>query len=141
MKRLAFVMVLALLVFRPAVALADSQLVGTWVLNGGEPRPSIYQPLTITRLLFRPNGKVVMGYLPPAPLLAHMLSQKEKAEAIAPRTDTVFYVDRGEFLEIASGSDLIKFKYEIRRSPSLELLLLTNPPEMGSVVKIYRRVK
>ena len=142
MRRLAFIVAVGSLAFAPVRVLADTPLLGTWVLNGGEPRPTSLQSFTITRLVFRRDHRVEMRYLPEPPAFSDMLSRKEHAESIAPRTDTVTYIDRGGGkLEFASGSSLIEFKYQMRSSPTLDLLLLHGPPELGSVAKIYRRVK
>jgi|GEM_PF-5657994 len=135
MKRFALLAFFVLVAFLPHPAVANS-LLGTWVLNGGEPKPTYLQSMTITRLAFHASGKVDIRYLPQPPYMMSMLSPKNQLEAIAPRSTSLVFNDKGTAVEFAFGSDLVEMKYEFRGP----LLLLYPTPSMGGPVKIYRRV-
>jgi hypothetical protein len=116
---------------------AASPLIGTWTLNGGEPKPSYRQTFTILRMAFHPDGKVDVRYLPePAPMLA-FAGRSAQRRALAPATQRLVYVDRHAFVELAMGSDLVRVGYELRDDG--RLLLLRMPHAV--VTKIYWRVQ
>lgn len=120
----------------PAVRRAAS-LVGTWALNGGEPKPSYRQTFTITLLVFHPGGKVDMRYLPEPPPMLAFLTRANQKRALAPATQRLVYVDHGAYVELATGSDLVRVGYELRDDGRTLLLRM---PHAGGVTKIYRRV-
>jgi hypothetical protein len=127
----------ALLLAAATPVSAGTALLGTWGLNGGEPRPNYLQTFTITKLTFRPDGTVLMRYLPQPPVMFHMMSRSGQVKALAPKQQSIVYVDRGNAVELAMGSDLVTYRYEIRGSNTL---LLTMPGFGGGVTKIYRRM-
>lgn len=121
----------------PAAVHKSASLIGTWTLNGGEPKPSYRQTFTILRMAFHPGGKVDVRYLPePAPMLA-FAGRSAQMRALAPATQRLVYVDHGKYVELAMGSDLVRVGYELRDDGRLLLLRM---PHAG-VTKIYRRVR
>ena len=129
---------LAVVAMMPTAVLADSPLMGKWVLNGGEPKPRFNQVMTFLSFDFS-RVMTKIRVLREAPMELAFASPKEQREWLSPKAVEVEYVDRGNRFELLSGSDMISYKYEIRSANGYSLLFVKMPPNMGGTTKIYRR--
>ena len=146
MKRTMFVsFVLAFLITssasfaNSAIPTSQSSLIGTWIIFGGETKPTYPQTFKPVRFTFKRNGKVDMRYLPDPPPMISMLSRAMQEQALAARSLTFYFVDKGDGVEMVDNQGVLEaFKYELRGE---NLLILHMPPPLGSHALVFQRDK